>query len=281
VATRELDTAALRPGDIAGQRFTIAKRGYEPQEVHQFLQSVADHFERLHGEIDWARARIEHLEQRSLVEHEGAYERLSREFMEVVRRADEAASHVRARAEDEARLAVTGAHEEANRMIASAGGEAERVLITAREEAERLVAEATWQVERLLHDAEARATSARYEEVMATSIRDAEATAASVRAVADSFDQDPDPADPEREREASKRRHPAWSQPPRQEHWTEVRYPTLERAAVSVHWPVAPPDRSEAPTVLQDAPDRALADFEDLNLEFESSMFDLFGEAGP
>jgi DivIVA domain-containing protein len=280
VATRELHTAALPPGDIAGQRFTIAKRGYEPEAVHQFLQSVADHLERLHGEIDWARARVEHLEQRSLDAEDGAYERLSREFMDVVRRADEAASYVRARAEDEARLAVTGAHEEANRMIASAGGEAERVLITAREEAERLVAEATWQVERLVQDAEARATSARYSEAMATSVRDAEATAASVRDVADSFDQDADPADPEREREASKRRHLAWSQPPRQEHWTEVRYPTLDRAVVSAHRPVAAQGRSEAATALQDTPDRTLADFEDLNLEFESSMFDLFGEAG-
>jgi DivIVA domain-containing protein len=278
VAIRELDTAALRPMDVAGQQFAIGKRGYEPEEVHQFLRSVADNLERLQGEIDWQRARIEHLEQRSLTAQEGAYERLSREFMEVVRRADEAASHVRARAEDEARLAVTGAHEEANRMIASAGGEAERVLVTARGEAERLVAEATWQVQRLVHDAEARANSARYAEVMATTVRDVEATAASVRAAADSIDEGPDPAD--LEREASKRRHPAWSQPPRQEHWTEVRYPTLERAAASAHRPVARPDRTEAATALRDSPDQALADFEDLNLEFESSTFDLFGEAG-
>jgi DivIVA domain-containing protein len=280
VATTELDIAALRPGDIAGQRFTIGKRGYEPEEVHQFLHSVADHLERLQGEIDWARARIEHLEQRSLAAEEGAYERLSREFMDVVRRADEAASHVRGRAEEEARLALNGAHEEANRVIASAGGEAERVLVTAREEAERLVAEATWQVERLVHDAEARATSAHYAEAMATSVRDAEATAALARAVADSIDQDPDPSDLEGEREASKRRHPAWSQPPRQEHWPEVRYPTLERAGVSAKRPGGRAERRETATALQDAPDRALADFEELNLDFESSMFDLFGEAG-
>jgi DivIVA domain-containing protein len=149
VATEELETVPLRPGDIASQRFTIAERGYEPQEVHRFLQVVADHLDRLLGVVEWQRARVEHLEQRSSATEESAYDRISREFMDVVRRADEAAGQVRAKAEDE-RIALDGARQKVNRMMASAAEDAERVLLTARAAAERLVAEATRQVEQLI-----------------------------------------------------------------------------------------------------------------------------------
>ena len=150
MATEEREVAALRPGDIEGQRFTIGERGYDPEEVRPFLQAVAEHVGRLQGEIDWQRARVEHLEQRSLAAQESAYDRISNDLMEVVHRTDEAAIEVRARAEDEARNALIGAREDANRMVALAAGEAERILLTARAEAERLVADATGQVERLV-----------------------------------------------------------------------------------------------------------------------------------
>src|SRR5207247_5968890 len=92
---------------------------------------VADHLERLQGEVEWQSARVEHFERQSLAAKDSAYDRISREFIEVVRRADEAANH----------------------LMASAAEEAERSLLAARAEAERLVAEATRRVERLVHDA--------------------------------------------------------------------------------------------------------------------------------
>ena len=220
MATKELENAALRPGDVAGRRFTIGKRGYEPEEVHQFLQHVGEYLERLQGEIEWQRARVEHLEQRSVAARDSAYDRISREFMQVVRRADEAAGQVRAKAEDEARIALGGARKEANRMMASAAQEAERVLVAASAEAERLVAEATRQVERLIHDA-AGAIPARRDDA----------------------------------RQAG-------------------------NGHASPRQPAGANGHSEAAVVLQDPPEPVFAEFAELNLEFEGSMFDLFGEAG-
>jgi DivIVA domain-containing protein len=160
MATSELEAAALRPGDVAEQRFSVTKRGYDPDEVHRFLRVVADHLARLQGEIEWQRARVEHLEQRNLELQGSAYDRISREFMDVVRRAEEAASQVRDKADDQAGAVLAGARQEADRMIGSAAHEAERILLTARAEAERLVAEASRQVELLVRDAGSRAMPA-------------------------------------------------------------------------------------------------------------------------
>jgi DivIVA domain-containing protein len=213
MATTELEASSIRAGDIAGQRFELAKRGYEPDEVHRFLQAVADHLGHLQGEIEWQRARVEHLEQRSAAAQDSAYDRISREFMEVVRRADEAATQVRARAEGEARAALISAHEEANRILAAAAEEAERVLLQARREAEQLVADATRQVERLVHDAGSR-------------------TAPMVQ---------PD----------------------------------------MVWYRDATPEAWASESSARNASEAAFAEFEDLNLQLDGSLFDLFGETGP
>jgi len=209
VATEEREVAALRPGDIQEQRFTIEERGYDPEEVRPFLQAVAEHVGRLQGEIDWQRARVEHLEQRSLAAQESAYDRISNDLMEVVRRTDEASIEVRARAEEEARAALSGARDDANRMVALAAGEAERILLTARAEAEGLVADSTGQIERL------------------------------VRAEAMRLD------------------------------------PTWRESGLSPQAAVVRPASNG-----HSASEPAFSAFESLDLGFDSSMFDLFGEAG-
>jgi DivIVA domain-containing protein len=152
MAIEEQEVAALRPEDIEGHRFTIEERGYDPGEVRPFLRAVAEHVGRLEGEIDWQRARVEHLEQRGVSAQESAYDRISNDLMEVLRRTDEAAMDVRVRAEEEARAALGRAREDANRMVALAAGEAERILLTARAQAERMVADATGQIERLVRE---------------------------------------------------------------------------------------------------------------------------------
>jgi DivIVA domain-containing protein len=243
-----MEAANLRPGDIASARFSIGKRGYEPEEVDEFLQAVADHLGRLQGEIEWQRARVEHLEQRTVAAQESAYDRISREFMEVVRRADEAASQVRTKAEDEARAALSSAREESNRMMAAGAEEAERVLLTARAEAERLVAEATRQVERLVREAGGRAAPRRQEQPASARL-----------------------AQPHQDRESARRRHPAG----------RGQEPAVPRAHIPPpgNGHAAPVRREPAP-VIEDIPEPAFADFEELNLEFEGSLFDLLGDPG-
>jgi DivIVA domain-containing protein len=142
VATSELESPVSHSADIAAQRFSIGRKGYAPDEVDQFLRQLADRMTRLQGEIEWLRARSEHLEHRTTAAQEAAYARLSRDFMDVVRRADEAATRVRAEAEAQARAEVSSAHKEAARLLGSAAEQAETILTEARAEAQRVLREA-------------------------------------------------------------------------------------------------------------------------------------------
>jgi DivIVA domain-containing protein len=57
LAPQEMESVFLRPSNIASRRFTRTTGGYDPNEVHQFLQDVADYLSRLEGELEWRRAR--------------------------------------------------------------------------------------------------------------------------------------------------------------------------------------------------------------------------------
>jgi DivIVA domain-containing protein len=132
VASPESETAGLGPSDIAGQRFSPARKGYQTDEVDAFLRKVADHVGRLRGELDWQRARSEQLELVTASAQEAAYSRMGRNFMDVVRALDEATSRIRAEAESEARRRVAAAHDEADQIVAAAKEEASALLAAAR-----------------------------------------------------------------------------------------------------------------------------------------------------
>jgi DivIVA protein len=144
VATHEPERHALRPSYIAGRGFSLTRKGYEPQEVHEFLTEVAEYISRLQGEVEWLRARSEHLDRRSAAAQETAYARLSRDFMEVVRRADEAAGRVRMQAEAKAQADLVLARRDAERIVTEARLEAERIVAAARLEAHEI----DWQSKR-------------------------------------------------------------------------------------------------------------------------------------
>lgn len=135
MATPQPEAEPVHPTEVADRRFTISRKGYEPEEVHAFLHIVADHLSRLQGEVEWQRARNEQLERRAAAAQESAYARLARDFVEVVRRADQAAGGVRAQAEIHARSELALARQDAERMIASARREAEAIVARARMEA--------------------------------------------------------------------------------------------------------------------------------------------------
>jgi DivIVA domain-containing protein len=153
VATAEIGSSALRPADIASRRFAVAKKGYEPDQVHAFLNQVSEQLSRMQGEIEWQRARCEHLELRTAGAQQAAYARVSREFMDVARKADEAACKVRTDAEHEIRAALNAAREEAAAIVANSGRQAKRILAQASLEAERMVADAADSVKRLVWEA--------------------------------------------------------------------------------------------------------------------------------
>lgn len=128
-------TADLSATDITERTFSQARRGYEPEEVDDFLHQVAEQVSRLEGEVQWLRARTELLERRSALAQETAYSRIFRHLTQVIRSADEAAASIRTEAEVEAKVARANAREEAHRIAAEARREAVRIKVAARDAA--------------------------------------------------------------------------------------------------------------------------------------------------
>ncbi len=56
LAPQQIESVFLRPSNIASRRFTRTTGGYDLEEVHQFLEDVADYLSRLEGELEWRRA---------------------------------------------------------------------------------------------------------------------------------------------------------------------------------------------------------------------------------
>ena len=65
MATADPDLPPMHAADIAEHSFTMARKGYTPSEVHEFLGLVAERVAQLEGEVDWERARVEHQQRKS------------------------------------------------------------------------------------------------------------------------------------------------------------------------------------------------------------------------
>ena len=122
------EATSLSPAEIASQRFSLTRKGYDCGQVDAFLRKVAEHVDRLGGELEWQRTRCEHLEHRTTAAQEAAYSRIGRDFTEVVRALEESIGRIRAEAEAEARKRVLAAHQEADRIVAAARREAGVIL---------------------------------------------------------------------------------------------------------------------------------------------------------
>ncbi|HEX8099029.1 MAG TPA: DivIVA domain-containing protein [Actinomycetota bacterium] len=102
----QIESFSLRPAGIASRRFSVTGRGYDRDEVHQFLEDVADYMSRLQGELEYRRAR-RGPERGTIIEREDA--------INVVAAAREQAEKIMAEARKEAegyvRLARAIAHQ--------------------------------------------------------------------------------------------------------------------------------------------------------------------------
>ena len=131
------DPSPITPTDVAGRRFPLARRGYDPTQVGLYLEVVAERLAQLETEVREQRTRSELMERRSTSAQEAAYARIFRHLTDVVRAADEAAVSIRIEAEAEARRMTGTAREEAALIRAQAKAEAARIVATARAEISR------------------------------------------------------------------------------------------------------------------------------------------------
>lgn len=113
---------SLTPLEIQKTRFSQRMRGYDPEEVQNFLSLVADELasrlaqvEKLEREINYFRHRLEETEKR---EHQ---------LQETLLRAQKVSDEITAAAEREARLMIKEAEMTADRIVQQAVDQSSRI----------------------------------------------------------------------------------------------------------------------------------------------------------
>src|ERR687885_2382239 len=113
---------AIRPVDIRRKEFKSGLRGYDANQVDDFLDAVADEFERTYAEnqrlmeeLTVLRGRLEQFEQ------------LEDSVRAAIVHAEEVSRDLRRTANREAELIVREAKERAHRILADSSGRVERV----------------------------------------------------------------------------------------------------------------------------------------------------------
>jgi cell division initiation protein len=113
---------AIRPVDIRRKEFKSGLRGYDANQVDDFLDEVADEFERTFAENQ---RMLE--EMTSLRERLQQFEELEASIQEALVQAQQVAGDLRRNAGKEAELIVREAKEQSHRILADSSGRVERV----------------------------------------------------------------------------------------------------------------------------------------------------------
>src|SRR3954470_4036453 len=170
---------SLGPDDIVRHPFSTAFRGYDPNEVRDFLKRVSAGLTEARDMADVLRRRVADLERRrpeAPEMDEGMLtDALGEETARVLKSAREAATEITAKAEQKAARMVAEAQEVATRLRTDAHEEAERLRTDAEGMLAQRVEEAERAVARLREAAEAEADAA---EARAKELAEAEVEAA-------------------------------------------------------------------------------------------------------
>jgi cell division initiation protein len=112
----------IRPVDIRRKEFKSGLRGYDANQVDDFLDEVADEFERTFAENQRMLEEITSLRERLQ-----QFEELEASIQEALVQAQEVARDLRRNAGKEAELIVREAKEQSHRILADSSGRVERV----------------------------------------------------------------------------------------------------------------------------------------------------------
>jgi cell division initiation protein len=113
---------AIRPVDIRRKEFKSGFRGYDANQVDDFLDEVADEFERTFAENQRMSEEITTLQERLQ-----QFEELESSIREALVHAQQTARDLRRNAGKEAELIVREAKEQSHRILADSSGRIERV----------------------------------------------------------------------------------------------------------------------------------------------------------
>jgi DivIVA domain-containing protein len=143
----ELDLPVLlTPEHIRRREFVTTRRGYDPDQVRDYLEQLAMQVEAMEAMVQEARLEAESA-LAAQASRADPYERLARRVGDVLRSADQEAARIRREAGEEADRVLREARAEADRVrldaqtrAEEAKAEAERHLRSARERADRTIA---------------------------------------------------------------------------------------------------------------------------------------------
>jgi DivIVA domain-containing protein len=132
---------------IRRRRFATSKRGFDPDQVREYLERVAQTVDRLEREAREARSEADAVLRGARTARDDAYAELANRVTNVLRTADVHSEETRRDAAEQAERTVGEARREAERIRQEAEGravastqEAEETLRRAKQEAERMLA---------------------------------------------------------------------------------------------------------------------------------------------
>ena len=143
----ELDLPVLlTPDHIRRREFVTTRRGYDPDQVRDYLEQLAMQVEAMESMVQEARVEADSAMQ-AQASRADPYEQLAGRMSDLLRSADQEAARIRREAGEEADRVLREARAEADRVrldaqtrAEEARAEAERHLRSARERADRTIA---------------------------------------------------------------------------------------------------------------------------------------------
>jgi DivIVA domain-containing protein len=147
MSSTELDLPVLvTPEQIRRREFVTTRRGYDVEQVRDYLEQLSRQVEQMEGLLRTAKLQAGAAERAQTEPRLDPYQQLSDRFAEVLRTTDREADRIRREAKDEADRILREARTEADRIRLDAQSRAEQ----AREEADRALREARSQADRTI-----------------------------------------------------------------------------------------------------------------------------------
>jgi DivIVA domain-containing protein len=147
MSSAELDLPVLvTPEQIRRREFVTTRRGYDVEQVRDYLDQLAQQVEQMETLLRGARLQAGAVERAQAAPRKDPYQQLSERFADVLRTTDREADRVRREAKEEADRVLREARADADRIRLDASSRAEQ----AREEAERALREARSQADRTI-----------------------------------------------------------------------------------------------------------------------------------
>jgi DivIVA domain-containing protein len=148
MSASELDLPVLASAEqIRRREFVTIRRGYDPDQVRDYLEQVADQVEQTEALIREARLEVEAAARAASEPRADPYSELATRVAEVLRTADDAAERTRREAKEEAERILREARADADRIrseaqatVDEARADADRTLRQAHEQADRAIA---------------------------------------------------------------------------------------------------------------------------------------------